>query len=109
MKKIESQNIVIGKKLKEYRELRGFTQDDVAKELDVNPKHYGRIERGENSCTLSNLVSLCNLFGISSEDILGSLTITKPDNGIDNNFQKLHLENKLSVANYIDFLISKQK
>lgn len=109
MKKIESQNIVIGKKLKEYRELRGFTQDDVAKELDVNPKHYGRIERGENSCTISNLVSLCNLFGISSEDILGSLTITKPDNGIDNNFQKLHLENKLSVANYIDFLISKQK
>lgn len=109
MKKIESQNIVIGKKLKEYRELRGFTQDDVAKELDVNPKHYGRIERGENSCTIANLVTLCNLFGISSEDIVGSLTTTKPDDGLSNDFQKLSIEDKISVTNFVEFLLSKYR
>lgn len=109
MKRIEEQNEVVGKKLKEYRENRGFTQEEVAKEISVNPKHYGRIERGENSCTISNLITLCNLFGISSEDILGSLTYTKPDDGISNDFQKLTLEDKLSAANYIDFLLSKYK
>ena len=88
MKRVEEQNIVIGKKLKEYR---------------------GRIERGENSCTISNLITLCNLFGISSEDLIGSLTTTKPDDGISNDFQKLTLEDKLSVANYVDFLLSRYK
>ena len=67
MKRVEEQNIIIGKRLKEYRENKGYTQEEVAKEIDVNPKHYGRIERGENSCTISNLVTLCNLFGISSD------------------------------------------
>lgn len=109
MKRIDSQNIIIGKKIKEYRENRKLTQEDVAKELDINSKHYGRIERGENSCTITNLITLCNLLGVSSEDILGSLTITKPDNGLNNDFQKLNLEEKLSVTNYVDFLISKHK
>ena len=109
MKRVEEQNIIIGKRLKEYRENKGYTQEEVAKEIDVNPKHYGRIERGENSCTISNLVTLCNLFGISSEDLIGSLTTTKPDYGISNDFQKLTLEDKLSVANYVDFLLSRYK
>ena len=55
MKRVEEQNIIIGKRLKEYRENKGYTQEEVAKEIDVNPKHYGRIERGENSCTISNI------------------------------------------------------
>lgn len=109
MKRVDKQNIVIGKKLKEYRENRGYTQEDVAKEIEVNPKHYGRIERGENSCTISNLITLCNLFGISTEEIIGSLISTKPDDGISNDFQKLTLEDKLSVSNYIEFLISRYK
>lgn len=109
MKRVEEQNVIIGKKLKEYRENRGYTQEEVAKEIEVNAKHYGRIERGENSCTISNLITLCNLFGISTEDLIGSLTYTKPDDGISNDFQKLTLEDKLSVANYIDFLISRYK
>ena len=109
MKRIEEQNIIRGKKLKEYRENRGYTQEEVAKEIEVNPKHYGRIERGENSCTIANLITLCNLFGISSEDIVGSLTYTKPDDGISNDFQKLTLDDKLAVASYIDFLISRYK
>ena len=109
MKRIEEQNIIIVKKLKEYRENKGYTQEEVAKEIEVNPKHYGRIERGENSCTIANLITLCNLFGISSEDIVGSLTYTKPDDGISNDFQKLTLDDKLAVASYIDFLISRYK
>ena len=51
MKRKEEQNVIIGRKLKEYRENRGYTQEEVAKEIEVNPKHYGRIERGENSCS----------------------------------------------------------
>ena len=109
MKRIDEQNVIIGKKLKEYRENRGYTQEEVAKEIEVNPKHYGRIERGENSCTVANLITLCNLLGISTEDIMGSLTYAKPDNGISNDFQKLTIEDKLSVSNYIDFLISRYK
>ena len=38
MKRVDEQNIVIGKKLKEYRENRGYTQEDVAKEIDTSIK-----------------------------------------------------------------------
>lgn len=105
MKNIEKQNIIIGKKIKEYRECNGYTQEEVAHELKISSKHYGRIERGENSCTISNLITLCNLFAISSESILGSLTYTKPSDELSHDLQSLTLDDKLSVSNYIDFLI----
>ena len=40
---------------------------------------------------------------------MGALTYTKPDDGISNDFQKLTIEDKLSVSNYIEFLISRYK
>ena len=106
LKKIEELNITIGKRIKEYRELNKITQEDMAKELDVVPNQYGRIERGENSCTIANFVKICNILKISSDDIIGNLILTKPENNICSEFDKLTLDDKLSVAKYIAFLLS---
>jgi hypothetical protein len=62
-----------------------------------------------NIDSLIVFIPVSNSTGISTEDIMGALTYTKPDNGISNDFQKLTIEDKLSVSNYIEFLISRYK
>lgn len=106
LKKIDEINIAVGKKIKEYREYNKITQEDMAKELDIVPNQYGRIERGENSCTISNLIKICNVLKINSDDLVGSLILTKPDNGIGIDFNKLTLDDKIAVSKYITFLLS---
>ncbi len=99
-------NVFAGKKIKEYREERELTQEQVAKELDIAPNHFGRIERGENSCTMSNLIQICNLLKVTPNDILGGLVITKDDD-LRAEIDRLNLEDKKMVLSYIKFLLSK--
>ena len=103
---MEDFKIYTGKRIKENREAKHFTQEYMAKELDIAPNHYGRIERGENACTLSNLIQICNILQVMPNDILGSLIITK-DEDLAKEVQKLNLENKEAVSKYVKYLISK--
>lgn len=98
--------IYAGKRIKEYRESKHLTQEYMAKELDIAPNHYGRIERGENSCTLSNLIHICNILQITPNDILANLIITK-DESLETEVQKLNLQDKEAVLKYVQYLISK--
>ncbi len=106
MKSDERINAAVGKRFREYREHKHATQDDIAKELGVAPNHYGRIERGENSCTIANLVTICNFLGINSNDVVGSLIHTSADDGISKEFNQLSLEDKICIKKYIAFLLS---
>lgn len=98
--------IYTGKRIKEYRENKHLTQEYMAKELDIAPNHYGRLERGENACTLSNLIQICNILQITPNDILANLIITK-DETLENEIQKLNLEDKEAVLKFVQYLISK--
>lgn len=97
-------NAYIGKRIKEYRENKGFTQEYMSKELDVATNHYGRIERGENSCTMNNLVIICNLLEVTPNDLLGELIINK-DNELIENIDKLSLEDRMAASKFIEFLV----
>ena len=98
--------IYTGKRIKEYRENKHLTQEYMAKELDIAPNHYGRIERGENSCTLSNLIHICNILEVTPNDLLAKLIITKEEN-LETEIQKLNLEDKEVVLKFVQYLISK--
>lgn len=54
----------IGKKLKIYRELKGFTQGDIAGFAGIDEKYYGRVERGESNPTINVIEKICNALGI---------------------------------------------
>lgn len=49
----------IGKKLKLYRELKGYTQGELAAYSGIDEKYYGRIERGESNPTISVIEKIC--------------------------------------------------
>jgi len=50
----EKFRIAIGKKIREYRNARGISQETLGLEVDLSKNQIGRIERGGNS-TISSL------------------------------------------------------
>ncbi len=103
---MENFKIYTGKRIKEYRENKHLTQEYMAKELDIAPNHYGRIERGENACTLSNLIHICNILQVTPNDLLANLIITK-DDSLETEIQKLNLNDKEVVLKFVQYLISR--
>lgn len=98
-------NIQLGKKIKEYREYNNLTQDFVSKELDLATNHYGRIERGENSCTMNNFIKLCNILKIAPNDLLSEICNKNDD--FFTNYNKLNIEDKELLKQIAILLLSK--
>lgn len=49
---------IIGQRMAQIREARGWSQDLVAKLLEVSPTAYAKIERGETDVQISRLQSI---------------------------------------------------
>ncbi|MDT8412524.1 MAG: helix-turn-helix transcriptional regulator [Vicingaceae bacterium] len=60
----------IGKKIKQLRELRNFTQTHVAKELNMSLSGYSKIERDETDVTINKLNSIAKILDTDVGTIL---------------------------------------
>ena len=60
----------IGKKLKEIRTHKGFTQKFVASSVKVNTSHISNIENGKIKISLTTLVNVCNVLGTTVDYVL---------------------------------------
>lgn len=61
----------VGKKLKERREQLNMTQREVAAALGVAQPVYQRFEKGIYECSYEQLCTLCKIFDISADYLLG--------------------------------------
>ena len=68
--KEKEKNILIGKNIREYREMRQKTQADLAKELGVTAYVIGLIENGRLGLSSEELRKVTNFLDITSEEIL---------------------------------------
>lgn len=59
------------KRLKDLREDRDLTQNDIAKLLKTTQQVYSRYEKGINEIPLHHLITLCKFYKVSSDYILG--------------------------------------
>jgi len=59
-----------GKKLKEIRERRNMSQEEVANSAGISVTYYAGIERGEENPTYAVLESLCKTLRVKSSEIL---------------------------------------
>ena len=57
--------------IRDLREDADLTQGEVAKALGTSQTMYARYERGENELPIRHLVSLCDLYQVSADYILG--------------------------------------
>lgn len=67
MNNIES---IFSKNLIKYRTLMGLRQSDLAKQINYSDKSISKWERGEGLPDLKATVKLCEIFGISIDDML---------------------------------------
>lgn len=56
--------------IKKCRELKNFTREHLAAELDMSLSGYSKIERGEIDLTVSKLQKIANVLQVSVSEIL---------------------------------------
>ena len=60
----------IGARIKAARERAGYTQEDLAAELDMSPTHISVLERGVKAPKLETLVRIANTLRVSTDMLL---------------------------------------
>jgi transcriptional regulator with XRE-family HTH domain len=57
-------------KIRQIREIKSLTRDEIAEELGISVSGYGKIERGEVELSLTKLLKISNIFEMSIDDII---------------------------------------
>lgn len=60
----------IGRRIKAFRKLKGYTQADFAKELDTSLSFIGAVERGTKEAPEELLKQISSLLAVSREELL---------------------------------------
>lgn len=58
-------------KLKKYRELSKLSQREIAVLLDIAQAHYWKWEKGLSLPNAKQIISLCNIFKCTPNDLFG--------------------------------------
>ena len=62
----------IGEKIRFFRKSRGFSQEEMAHELDISLTAYSKIERNITDINYSRLSQICKIFKISIIELLSA-------------------------------------
>lgn len=62
-------NKLLGRRIKDLRNARGITQEEIAEQIGVSRQKYARIENGTNSITLDILSKVANVLEVTVGDI----------------------------------------
>ena len=57
-------------KVREYRKLNGYKQEDLAKLLSMTQSAYSRKENGKRGFTIDEITMLKNIFKVPYDDLL---------------------------------------
>lgn len=63
-------NIIVGQNIKREREKAGYTQERFSELIGIGPKSLSAIERGTVGVSLSLLLRITKLLGITTDSIL---------------------------------------
>lgn len=87
----------IGENIKTMRRKRGFTQEELASRLGVTPQAISKWENGNGLPDITQLVPLAQIFGVSTDSLLGVMSAA---------YGEAHTE---SVRNHIKLLMSSDR
>ena len=63
-------NIEIGKNILKYRDICGYTREELAEKIDVSARFIADVEVGTVGISLTTLKNICEVLGVSSDRIL---------------------------------------
>ena len=69
----------IGKRIRKYREAKGWRQEDFAEKIGLSVTYTGMIERGEKVPKLETFITIANVLGVSTDILLADVLDTGYD------------------------------
>jgi len=104
----ENQQINLGKKVRKYREIMGFSQTELAKEIHKSSAAYiAYIEAGKRNISTIDLMALANVLETTVSNLIGEKEITFQQ--ALRNASDLNEEDKNHIALFHQFLKEKSK
>lgn len=98
----------VGQRIKEAREAKNLTQEDLAAIVDLSPTHVSVIERGLKVAKLDTFVAIANALDVSADSLLIDV-VTQSTNGVTNDLSellmKLPLKEKRKILKAVKVLI----
>lgn len=61
---------VIAERIRIYRTARGFSQENIANELNISPGAYSNIERGVTDITVTRLLEIAAILDVDIYDLM---------------------------------------
>jgi transcriptional regulator with XRE-family HTH domain len=61
----------VEKKIRQIRDLKGYSQEYVASALGISTRAYSKIESGETQLTINRLNQISEILGVNPREILG--------------------------------------
>lgn len=61
---------LLGKRIKELRKQKGFTQDYLAEKLKIEPRQLSKLETGKHYPSFETILSLLETFDITFEELV---------------------------------------
>lgn len=65
--------VMLGQKIRQLRQARGFSQEDFAAEVGIDRSYMGGIERGERNVAALNLIRIAKALGVEVGEIFPSI------------------------------------
>lgn len=75
--------VAVGHRIREAREAKKYTQEDLAALVDLSPTHISVIERGVKVVKLDKFVAIANALDVSADRLLVDV-VTRSVDGISN-------------------------
>ncbi len=61
---------LLGKRIKELRKQRGYTQDFLAEKLKIEPRQLSKLETGKHYPSFETIIALLETFNITFEELI---------------------------------------
>ena len=74
--------IDLGKKIREERIEKGYTQEELGEKIDSTGAYIGQIERGERSASMTKIVLIAHALNVSLDYLIGNFRFEQ-ENDID--------------------------
>ncbi len=69
----------IGKRIRKFREHKGWRQEDFAEKVGLSVTYTGMIERGEKVPKLETFITIANVLEVSADQLLADVLTTGYD------------------------------
>lgn len=70
----------IGKRIRQVRKMRGWSQDELAKKSGISMSFLGHIERGTRIMSLETFTNICTVLHAGADELLWG--VTRPSNTV---------------------------